>query len=453
MFRTCGHALALIMVATLTFSGAPVSAQTPAATVADLKKQKEEAEAQRDAYKAQLEAEQARRAYEAVLDPVKQGEAAQAAAIQAAKNTADAQTAAANAQKAQSEAELAALKKRLGDFAGSGIGGTAELTGNAGMAEATLLGSLAVNAIAAKFAESLEKVNSQGPMVFTTATTVPDFQALTAFETQFLAINAAVAAARAATSDKPADNAGVRTESVAAIGLGLEAVSKILSFAKTDYKFVNLEVASADAMLLRALAALIKGKNKDVEIPAFYVADAMSANNQVLARAAEINKLSLEARSRTKFHEAAQAAFEKQIVAAPADETLKAGLQKARSAVSTWKAVADAIEAWSKQLTTADDKGNSPIATIARQSAIKRKLDAGSALVIVELHKVAGTGYTKKNLFSSLGANPFFVMGGAVASYVALDGASGKVLAAQMLPLHGGYHSVSDIAAIVNGKK
>lgn len=452
MFRTCGHALALIMAATLTFPGAPVSAQTPPATVADLKKQKEEAEAQRDAYKAQLEAEQAKRAYEAALDPAKQSEAAQAAAIQAAKNTADAQTAAANAQKAQSEAELAALKKRFGDFTGSGIGGTAELTGNAGTAEATLLGSVAVNSIAVKFAESLGNVTSKGPMVFTTATTVPDFQALTAFETQFLAINTAVAAARAATSDKPADNAGVRTESVAAVGLGLEAVSKILSFAKTDYKFVNLEVASADAMLLRALAGLMKGKNKDVEIPAFYVADAMSANNHVLARAAEINKLSLEARSRTKFHEAAQAEFEKQIAAAPADPTLKAGLQKARSAVATWKAVADAIEAWSKQLTTADDKGNSPIATIARQSAIKRKLDGGSVLVIVELHKVAGTGYTQKNLWSSLGANPFFVMGGAVASYVALDGASGKVLGAQMLPVHGGYHSVSDIPAVVNKK-
>jgi hypothetical protein len=437
----------LIIVVAMTLLGAPVSAQKTPADAADLKKQKEDAEAQRDAYKAQLEAELAKRAYDAVLDPSKQAEAAQSASIKLAKDVAEAQTATANAQKAQSEAELAALKKRFGDFAGSGISGTAELTGLAGTAEATLLGSVAVNRIAAQFAIALSKLTAN-TLVLTTPTTVPDFQTLTAFETQFLAISAAVSAARQSTSDKPTDNAGVKTESVAAIGLGLEAVGKILSFAKTDYKFVNLEVASTDAMLLRALAGLLKGKV--VEIPAFYLADAISASSQVLSRAGEINKWSVEAKRRIKFFEAAQAEFEKQLAAAPADQSLKDGLQKAKLALATWKAVSESVDAWSKQLTTADDKGNSPIATIARQSAIKWKLDADGVLVIVELHKVAGTGYTKKNLWSSLGANPFFVMGGAVASYVALDGKTGRVLDAQMLPVHGGYHSVSDIPAEVN---
>lgn len=448
MSRIGRQTLAWIVVAAMTSIGAPVSAQTSPLNTADLKKQKEDAEAQRDVYKAQLEAELAKRAYEAVLDPAKQAEAAQAAAIKATKDTAEAQAAAANAQKAQSEAELAALKKRFGDFSGSGISGTAELSGSAGSAEATLLGSVAVNRIATQFAVPLSKLTAQGSLVFTTATTVPDFQALTAFETQFLAISAAVTAARLSTSDKPADNAGLKTESVAAIGMGLEAVSKILSFAKTDYKFVNLDVSSTDAMLLRALAGLLK--DKTVEIPAFYVADAISASNQVLSRTGEINKWSVEAKSRIKLYEAAQAEFEKQLATAPADQSLKDGLQKAKSALATWKAVSESVDAWSKQLTTADDKGNSPIATIARQSAIKRKLDADGVLVIVELHKVAGTGYTKKNILSSLGANPFFVMGGAVASYVALDGKTGKVLDAQMLPMHGGYHSVSDIPAVVN---
>jgi len=449
MSRIRRKALSLIIYAALTSLGAPVSGQTLPVNAADLKKQKEDAEAQRDAYKAQLEAELAKRAYEAALDPSKQAETAQAAAIKVAKDMADAQTATANAEKAQSEAELAALKKRYGDFQATGISGTAELMGSAGTAEATLLGSVAVNRIAAQFAATLENLTATGSFVFTTATTVPDFQALTAFETQFLAISAAVTAARQSTSDKSADNAGLKMESFATIGMGLEAVSKILSFAKTDYKFANLDVSSTDAMLLRAVVGLLK--NKTVEIPAFYVADAISAGNQILSRAGEINKWSVEAKSRIKFHEAAQAEFEKQLAAAPADQSLKDGLQKAKSALSTWKAVSESVDAWSKQLTTADDKGNSPLATIARQSAIKRKLDDGGVLVIVELHKVAGTGYTKKNLWSSLGANPFFVMGVAVASYVALDGKTGKVLGAQMLPVHGGYHSVSDIPAVVNG--
>ncbi|WP_189691036.1 hypothetical protein [Pseudorhodoferax aquiterrae] len=443
-----GRAIAVFVAVAMTTIGGAVSAQTTPVDAAALKQQKEDAETRRDTYKAQLEAEVARRALEAALDPAKQGEAAQAAAIKVAKDTADAQAALANAQKAQSEAELAALKKRYGDFSGSGISGTAELTGSAGTAEATLLGSVAVNRIAKEFAAPLKALSATGSIVLTTATTVPDFQALTAFETQFLAVSTAVAAARLGTSDKAADNAGLKTESVAGIGLGLDAVSKILSFAKTDYKFVNLDVAGTDAMLLRALAGLLK--DKTVEIPAFYVADAISASNRILSRTGDINKWSVEAKGRVKFHEAAQAEFEKQIAAKPADQDLKDGLQKAKSALSTWKAVSESVDAWSKQLTTADDKGNSPIATIARQSAIKNKLENNGVLVIVELHKVAGSGYTKKNLWSSLGANPFFVMGGAVASYVALEGNTGRVLDAQMLPVHGGYHSVSDIKGVVN---
>lgn len=444
-----GRTLALIVFVAMTSVGVPVSAQTPPVNAADLKKQKEEAEAQRDAYKAQLEAELAKRAYEAALDPSKQAEAAQAAAIKAAKDTADAQTAKANAEKARSEAELAAFRTRLGDFQPSGINGTAELTGNAGTTEAMLVGTVAVNRIAAQFAARLNALTAKGFFVFTTAKTVPDFQVLTAFETQFLAISAAISAARQSTSEKPSDNAGLRTESVAAIGMGLEAVSKILSFAKTDYKFVNLEVSSTDAMLLSALVGLLK--NKSVEIPALYVADAISESNQVLSRAGEINKWSVEAKGRIKFYAAAQAEFEKQLATTPNDQSLKDGLQKAKSALATWNAVSESIDAWSKQLTTADNNGNTPIATIIRHSAIKRKLDADGVLVIVELHKVGGTAYTKKNLWSSLGtAIPFFVMGGAVASYVAFEGKTGKVLDAQMLPLHGGYSSVSDIPEIVN---
>lgn len=426
-----------------------MNAQTIPATAAELKKQKDDAEAQRDTYKAQLEAELAKRAYEAALDPSKQAEATQAAAIKMSKDAAEAQTAAANAQKAQHEAELAALKKRFGDFQGSGIGGTADVTGTAGLTEATLLGSLAINRIAVQFAATLKTSKLPSTFVFVTSTTVPDFQALTAFEAQYLAIKTAIDIARLTTNDQSEVNAGVKKESVAAIGLGLDAVSKLLSFAKTDYKFLNFEVSSTDAMLLRALAGLLKD-DKTVEIPAVYVADVISATNQVLSRAGDINKWAVEAKGRIKFHEAAQAEFEKQLAATPNEQSLKDGLQKTKSALATWKAVSESVDAWSKQLTTADDKGNSPIATIARQSAIQRKLAGGAALVVVELHKVVGTGYTKKNLWSSLGANPFFVMGGAVASYVALDGPSGKVLDAQLQPVHGGYYSVSDIPGAVN---
>ncbi len=152
-----------------------------------------------------------------------------------------------------------------------------------------------------------------------------------------------------------------------------------------------------------------------------------------------------------RFYEISTAEFKNLQAAQPDNEKLKDELLKAQESLATWKSVSESLDAWSKQLTTSDDKGNSPIGTIILQSSIKGKLQEDKVgLVIIELHKVTGTGYTKKNLWSSLGCNPFYVMGGAVASYMMLNGKTGKVLSSSLLPTHGGYHSVSDVEGIVN---
>lgn len=451
--KTTSHRVKAYVLAILfLIAGAAVNAQT---NVADLKKQKEEAEAQRDAYKALLEAETAKRAYEMATDPTKQASDSQAAATKTAKDEAEAQTALANARKAQSEAELAAIKKRFGDFNGSGIDGKAELGEKAGSAEATLLGSAAINHIADVFAASIisakpvdpKKAAEKENIILATPTTIPNFQALTAFELQFNATKTAVAVAEAKTGGVKTE--GVKTESLASIGLGAEAISKLLSFAKTDYTFKNIDISSSDAMLVYALAGKLDAAN--VVVPSIYAADAISQTNTLLGRSMEINQWLIDSKRRLKTHEAAVVEAEKKLTDNPKDEAAKKLRDENKSASGIWKSVSESVEAWSKQLSTADDKGNSPIATIAREFAIKQKLDEkGTILVIVELHKLTGTGYTKKNLWSSLGANPFFVMGGAVASYVALDGPSGRVLSAKTLPVHGGYHSVSQIQAVVN---
>jgi hypothetical protein len=147
-----------------------------------------------------------------------------------------------------------------------------------------------------------------------------------------------------------------------------------------------------------------------------------------------------------------QSAIEKQIAALPNDEALKTKLQKAKDALAIWKAISDALDAWVKQVTSADDKGTIPLVSILRQSVIKQKLDSGASLVTIQLYKMVGTGYTKKNLWSSLGSNPFFVAGGAVAGYIALDGKNGSIISSMLLPVHGGYYSVSDIQERVNNE-
>ena len=115
-----------------------------------------------------------------------------------------------------------------------------------------------------------------------------------------------------------------------------------------------------------------------------------------------------------------------------------------------WTIVSDAIDAWSKTATTADDKGNVPLATVLRQAAIRQKLDSGAAFMVVQVYQAAGTAYTKKNIASSLWGNPFFIMGGAVAGYSLFDGKSGRVISSALVPLHGGYLSVDEVESLVN---
>jgi hypothetical protein len=70
-------------------------------------------------------------------------------------------------------------------------------------------------------------------------------------------------------------------------------------------------------------------------------------------------------------------------------------------------------------------------------------------MVVVKLNNIGGTAYTKKNLWSSIGANPFYVMGSVVASYTMFD-IDGNVISSQLLPWHGGYHSVSKVQEIID---
>lgn len=220
-------------------------------------------------------------------------------------------------------------------------------------------------------------------------------------------------------------------------------------------------------MLLAALAGELRA-TIPTQVPAMYQPAAPASAASALDAIAEPFNWAQQATERKQRHEEAQPGLESQIAdklkikadekARPEDRAkadtdareLQARLQKVKGAVALWKALAERLDAWTGKLGTADDKGNVPLSNVVRQAALRAELDAGAALVVVQLHKVAGTGYTKKNLWSSLWANPFFVMGGAVASMTAFDGKTGEVFSSTLQPWHGGYHSVLDIAAAVN---
>lgn len=362
----------------------------------------------------------------------------------------DALTAAATAKKAQYEAELAADKARIGAIPDSGYTGAADISAaGAGGAEGNLLAGKAIQALAVSFAADIKpklKALAGGTptvLVFT-STTIPDFQAYSTFQAQNRFFETAFD--EALTKANPATIPTI--ESAAALGLGLEAINKLLGFAKTDYKFIALTVTATDAMLAAALAGELSS-HANVESPATYLpAQAMGAGavqtqlNNTLGRG-------FAARANQQKFERQQAKLEKDLGDKPTDAQ-KAAVTKAKDAVAAWKAVADGIDAWAKQISTVDDKGGSTLAIILRQGTLKQKVDAGAYLLVVQVHSSGGAGYSKKNLWSSLGANPFFVMGGAVAGYTLYEGAGGKIVSAKMQPYHGGYLSIDAVQGHVN---
>jgi hypothetical protein len=427
-------------------------------------------------------------------DPTRQALEERVAAYEAATKLAEAKTAEANAEKAQAEAKLAAMKAQFGEIPDSGYSGAVTVGTSAGTAEAMLLGATTVNYIAKKFATQIvADYSNHCNLVLTTSTTVSDFnfQAWTVFHAQKESLRNAVEHARNAFPLALEPHPGfMATEGAAGIGLALDAINKILAYAKTDYSFTNIDVTSNDAMLLSALTQSLQNREVDIKrkvekpgnpptieekidkkcltvlVPSLYLPAVFEAANAVLEDIKSMYKCSSEMKSVMKYCETRQAEIVETLNRLAADislseadkkrqqQTLKTEQNSLKEELPTAKATLETADAWIKQLTIADDKGNIPLGKIIWQTAVKKALDnPHSALVVIQLHKVGGTGYTKKNLLSSLGMNPFFVMGGAVAGYVALDGKTGSAFSAMLMPLHGGYHSVSKIEKYVNPKE
>jgi hypothetical protein len=101
----------------------------------------------------------------------------------------------------------------------------------------------------------------------------------------------------------------------------------------------------------------------------------------------------------------------------------------------------------------ADDKGVSPLSTIARQAYMSKALGDGGYLLVIKANFLGGSSYTRKNFFTFFGAMPFSVGGGAVASFTLIDGKSGNVIDSGVFAHSVPYNKVhKTIDRYVNGK-
>lgn len=435
-------------------------------TSADWERIQKAAEAEKAALDAQRQVLEARKAFaaaESPPDPQKKALEDQLAAANAAKALADAEKAASEARKAQAEAALAAFKAQFGDVPASGYTGKVDLKDKAGATESALLAAKATATAAGRIVVALPKATAGKDFLLFAASEAPNFQALIAFRAQEVlasrVLTDAVKASHQADSEAPEPQPAAKARELAplvgAVGVGLDAVNKLLGYFRTDYTVGGVDVALDDSLLVQEVAGRIAGsEDRTVRLPAVYSPGVLAdPSSEILNTVKTLAERKLEAQDRVPHHEKVAQRFTDE-AAKEAEPAKKEDLQKKaavhRKAADGLKAAGVVVDGLFAKLTATDEKGAVPLVTASREAAIAESLAKGAYLLLVKLHKSGGSYYTKSNMWTFFGGMPFFHMGGVVAGFVLLEGPSGKVAKSGVVPVHGGFVKAGDLPDHVN---
>lgn len=379
-----------------------------------------------------------------------------------AKKAKEEQLKSATDSKALAEASLEAFKAQVGTITASGFTDSVELKPGAGVIEATILSAKAIKLVSEKITQIIGEHNLKNKTVLLhTSTDAPNFQSLIAFRTQSAlvkrALSQAMAESEAVKEQKPASPTDTQRESspdgqkmesvppIAAAGFVLEAISKAVSYFRSDYAAIGTEVSVEDSMLVRALAQTILGKSSStkLKIPSIYDPQALMSSlllaDQGTGIGAEINTMAnivglLQNKSieHEKVGNSYLAAME-----TAADEQKKEladKAQKQKAAVNVIRAAVDIYNTFFAKLFTPDEKGMLLLAGIIKEEVLASALQKDELLLLVKVHKAGGSHYTKKSFTTFWGGMPFYHSGGAVGSFVLLSGKQGEILASGVVP-------------------
>ncbi len=445
--------LTAILVGALTLSaGARIMAQEPTPSLDDLQKQIDALKKQTellDAQKKQIEAEKALSDAKRAQSPDAAQTADLVAAAKAAKDLAEAQKSLADAQKAQSDSQLAAFKARIGDVPASGVTGGVDVKEKTGELEAALLAMRAVREAATRIGDSAHKVlPAASKVVVMSSTDVPTFQNMMAYDTEVAVVLKALDdAVNAASPPGP----GVRAEAVpvfGAAGLILDATNKLLSFFRTDYVVGGITLTLDDVVALNEVAERLTHLKFAVTAPSIYDPGSLAAAAKFFVD--DVTRLSVlrqKAEALIKKLDEEIGTF-KTAIAAEKVETTKKALEAqlaAKTGLAAGLRSATALmDGWYSKLGAPDGKGVAALVNVAKEKSIAAAIKEGSLLVL-KVQKAGGGYLTKKNLWTFFGGMPLFHMGGAAVSFTLLNGTTGAIQTAGVVPIHGGFIKAGDI--------
>ena len=360
------------------------------------------------------------------------------------KTLADEQKALADSQKALLEAQSQLLTARLiGDVKAGSYSGSVDMKPDAGVEEAHLLSARAVKEAAAKVAESVVGIQDGPDIIYIfAAKDFPDFQLLRKYEFLRKHVKAVLEDARKQTKDSSSETvekenlpkkvffkAGIPAEPLslavgsapAVVSAGLDAVSKILGYFKTDYTVGGNAVQLDESLLLYSVAGKLR-ENKEVYLPMVYAAQWSEGLEEMVKELASLESLRNQA------------------------EVLRRGTgsnSEENNKISRAIELHNDFVGW---LTQPDSNGNVPIHLLVQEKLINAKLvskkseKADVGVLLLRLENMGGGHLLKNNLWTGLRDEiPLYHMGGATVTYLLLSGKEGKVLDGDVVPMHGGF--------------
>lgn len=387
--------------------------------------------------------------------------AAGAASAQTTTPTAEevaANTAKANAEarKAQAEADLAALKARMASDVVPPYTGAIIAGANTGTVEGYVLAADAVKGAARVIVARVKESGSTAVLLMASAE-IPTFNSLIGFGLSSTVFDEGYRDAKKAQEEldrspppgtRPAPPPPA-VPPVAGTIFGLDALNRMLGFFRSDYSMNGMNIEFDDSILLHALAGELTKQGVDTFLPVQFNQPALDiANSPILKTFRSIAEKRAEAVVRAAANEKSYNDADTQAKAATGalKKPWEEYARRHKEVWEKWKGLIALFDSQFAKLGVPDEKGILPIAVLVKEAAIKEVLQqTGARLLIAKSQKSGGSYYTKKNLWTSLGAMPFFAAGGTVASFVLYQGDTGKVLAAGAVPIHGGYKRVDKI--------
>jgi hypothetical protein len=445
------------------------------AQIAALKKQIELLTTERaksDAEKAKLDADKA------LADAQKSATDADAqkiAALQAQKNLAD-------AQKALSESESTAwLAKNLGTVTAGPYSGAVAVNDKAGVLEALLLASKAVQSCSLDLAKAVKsKIPCSDPcqehLYIYRSSQMPTFRDVGMFN--FRASYVKKVLERAIKENQnTSQTEAAHPENTEAVPVGaaasgiLDAVGKLLGFAKSDSTVNGIDAKLDEQVLLHAVAGAFQESKFLVHVPTLYASPSVidldaifkppfdptkkrAGVEDLVVKLAQLDALrdraaNVLAKTNDKI---VQIDAEAKNAKATKKDQLKPQSDKLRAAAANLTAAIAGFDSFASYLSTPDTHGDVPLSTIAAESSMQQAFAEHAKILVISLETTGGGTLVKKNLLTGLGSMPLFHMGGAAISYVLIDGKDGHVMAGDVIPYFGGYTRTDRLAEIVNPK-